>query len=1448
MSYLSIFLFIVREQLVKPKNVRTETKPCKPAQKIVGIGASAGGLEAFTELLRSLPLNLDVSYILVQHLDPSHRSLLSELLARTTKLQVREIKDNTSVEANQIYVIPPNSDLAIAQGVLKLSPREKAMGPARSIDRFLTSLAIDQKTNAIAVILSGAGSDGAQGLRAVKAAGGITFAQDEESAKYDSMPRAAVATGCVDFVLPPEKIAGELAQLVRRPEKMRSRAAANAKKRHERPASKRRLERRSTVRTDWPVETGDPNLRKIFQMLRARTGLDFTFYKTNTIRRRLTRRMTINKVKGFESYVKFLRHHPGELDQLHQDLLINVTTFFRNPPVFEQLKRKVFPKLVKTLSRSDTLRIWVAGCSTGQEAYSIAMAYMEFAEQSDTAASVQIFASDVNGAILDHARTGRYTKAEIENVSTARLDRFFTREDGHFRVSKTIRDLVIFAQHNLLLDPPFTRVDLISCRNMLIYFDAALQQKIIPTFHYSLKPNGFLVLGSSESVGQSQNLFTTIEQKHRIYQKKGATAWPRFERPPIVPSVGKRLPQAQPEPVEANPTDAQKEADRIVLQKYSPAGVLVNSHGEILQFRGDVGRYLKLPAGKASFHISKIARDGIALALERALNKAQRDKKTIRDRGVCFDNQKGFVNIEVVPLKLKSPCYLILFEEVAIPPKSAASRSSAKKAQATSESKELADLKQELSAAREHINSLQEEHDTSVEELQASNEEVQSANEELQSLNEELETSNEELESANEELTTLNEELATRNTELRESEMRLREQATLLEMAPLVARSPKDRIIFWSRGAEEMYGFTSEEAVGQTAHILLDMKTQESLPKIHAQLMASGSWRGEVQHRRKDGTILHVATQWVVHRDNQKKVRAILEVNTDITDRKLAQQALIHSELFNRTILDSSPDCIKVLDTDGRVIFVNPAGHALLETADSEVETKAYWPGLWGGEARELAERAYRDALTGKSGRFAAFRPTPKGISRWWDVVVRPIQQDGSKVEKLLIVLRDITEHKSQELAIAERAQLSALRAEIASQVATELPLQPLLQCISDVIVSHLSGGVTAKVWMVDDESKTLVLTAGSNLDNIPSAPDARLELGGSFIGELAQQRKTYVANDLQSNPDRKHFTSVGSAQINSAAVFPLVLGDRLLGVLAVYAKSPFGENLANELSLSAKNIAQLIQRKQTEHQLLATKNELSRYTSGLEKLVSERTESLQQVVEQMEEFSYSISHDLRAPARAMEAYASALMEDYGKQLDSTGRDYLERIIRSSARMDRMIREILTYSRLSRAQITLRPVPLDALVREIVEQYPGIHSFSSCIEIAPNLANVVGHEPSLTQAISNLLSNACKFVPPNSKPQCRVWTERNNGHVTLYVKDNGIGIRPEHQHRLFGVFERIHPDGHYEGNGIGLAIVRKAVERMGGQVGVISDGTNGSQFWIRLPAAEHSDSNGSENN
>lgn len=1408
-----------------------------PPVKIVGIGASAGGLEAYTELLRHLPVNAGVAYVLVQHLDPTHRSLLSELLAKATTLPVREIIEGMPVQANQIYVIPPNCDLAIRNGILKLSPRKKGAGPARSIDTFLRSLAQDQKDKAIAVILSGAGSDGALGLQAIKSAGGYTFAQDDRSARYDSMPRSALGTGCVDFVLSPRKIAQEIERLVLKPSAVKRRAAANAKTRRSSPRLTTHAGERSV---DWPEGPQDANLRKLFQLLRAKTSLDFSHYKPNTIRRRLTRRLSLHKLPGLEGYLKYVREHPQELEALHRDFLINVTSFFRNPRVFESLKGRVFPQLVKNHSGTDSLRFWVAGCSTGQEAYSLAIAYSEFAEKNSISIPLQIFASDVNSAVLEQARLGRYPQALVEGLSQTRRERYFFPEEGGFRVQKPIRDMVVFAQQNLVMDPPFTRVDLISCRNLLIYLEATLQQKIIPTFHYALKPGGYLVLGSSEAATAFQNLFEPIDKPQRIYRRKQASTWLHFERPPMVPTTHRAAVGAESAPrPETSLLDAQKESDRILLAAYTPASVLVNENGETLQFRGQVDRYLHLPTGKACFHLAKMAREGLALVLERLLRKARAENHLVSERNIRVGKRPSFINIEIIPLKnLRTKWFLVLFRPVTRQTKPVSKLPDLNGAGGGSpeNNRQAAGLRQELLEARERFNSLQEEHETSVEELQASNEEVQSANEELQSLNEELETSNEELESANEELTTLNEELATRNAELRESEQRLREQAQLLEMAPILARSPKDRIVFWSRGAEKMYGFSSEDALGQVSHMLLNAQFSEPLETIQTHLLRHGRWEGEVKHRRKDGTVLSVATQWVVQHDEQNKTRAILEVNTDITARIVAEKALVQSEQFNRSILQSSTDCIAVLDLDGRMIFSNSDGSP--DLPDFKACGERYWPSCWCGPAREEADRAYHDALAGKNSRFDAPSPTANGVAKWWNVVIGPVLGADEKPAKILCVARDITEHKTAELAALERNRMTALRAEVALLVAGTAPLPDTLQRICEALVRQLDLAF-ARVWTLGDGADELQLQASAGLYTHLDGPHARIKLGEKKIGRIALSRQATVTNDVCNDAQIGDRAWARRERMVAFAGYPLVVANRVVGVLGVFSRNALPETVAREVHFSGEAIGQLIQRKQAEQTLRAAQEQLRDYTTNLENMVRQRTTSLQEVIAQLEEFSYSVSHDLRAPLRAMQGYATAVIEDWGAHLDSAGKSHLERIIRNASRMDRLIQDILMYSRLSRQEIPLRPVPLGRIVREIIQQRPEMTARGAQINVGQLLDTVLCHEASLAQAIFNLLSNAVKFVPPGIEPRTRLWSERRNGHVRLWVEDNGIGIKPEHQGRLFGVFERIHPDSKYEGTGIGLAIVRKAVERMNGKVGMESDGVNGSKFWIELPAAEH---------
>jgi two-component system, chemotaxis family, CheB/CheR fusion protein len=719
---------------------------------IVGIGASAGGLEAFSDLLRSLPQKTGMAFVLVQHLDPSHSSDLREILARTTKIPVHQVADGVACHPDNIYVIPPNTSMVMKNGVLGLAARMLTRGQHMPIDHFLRSLAEDRGNRAISVILSGTASDGTEGSRAVKAAGGITFAQDEKSAKYSSMPHSAVAAGCVDFILPPAGISKELTRVALHPYLA------------------------STVeKSDLAIATGG-QMEVLLSQLREAIGVDFTHYKQTTLQRRIERRMVLHKLEKLKDYVRYVRDTPGEIEELYQDILIHVTGFFRDPEAFEALRKHVLPTLFRDNNKTATVRIWVPGCSTGEEAYSLAMAMLEYlwlettktAKPAPGATPFQIFATDISEGSLDRARAGLYSEALVAGVSPERLRRFFLRIDGGYQIVKPVREMCIFAKQNVAKDPPFSNLDLISCRNLLIYLGPVLQKRVVPTLHYALKPSGFLLLGGAESLGTYSEYFTPVDKKNRIYQKKNTPA----RLPALLVSSDHRLLRSTDAKAARKPEPAsliEKEIDRLLLNRFVPASIVVNEHMEIVHFRGKTGPYLEPATGQPTFSLSKMAREGLLVDLRAALTRAKKKNATVRQTGVRVrsNSHTREVNLEVSPLRRRGPgerFYLIVFQEAA--PAQRLGKQKTRVRATAGGSRENAHLKRELAQTREQFQTLLEEHETVSEEFKSANEEVLSANEELQSTNEELETAKEELQSSNEELTTLNEELQTRNSEL----------------------------------------------------------------------------------------------------------------------------------------------------------------------------------------------------------------------------------------------------------------------------------------------------------------------------------------------------------------------------------------------------------------------------------------------------------------------------------------------------------------------------------------------------------------------------------------------------------------------------------------------------------------------------------------------------------
>lgn len=711
--------------------------------RIVGVGASAGGLEAISELLNALPGEPNLAIVVVQHLEPHHESRLAEILAQSSRMPVEQVTDGVRVQPNRVYVIPPNTEIAVRKSVLSLSPRAESTAPHYPIDAFFRSLAEDQKERAVGVVLSGTASDGSEGLRAIKSCDGVTFSQDEASAKYGGMPHSAAMTGAVDFVLPPAGIARALLEL----------ASGQL----------------TTAPAGEPAAGDDALLRRIFEIVAAEGRVNFSDYKENTIRRRIQRRMSMQGAGSLADYVEFLESHPREVGELFRDLLINVTSFFREPAVFAALARQIGSYL-ENRSSDDPFRIWVAGCSTGEEAYTAAIVVLEALEAASSKSSFQLIATDVSEAAIDRARTGTYSSAIEQDVSRERLNRRFHRVDSGYRISQAIRDCCIFARHDLTVDPPFSRLDLVICRNVLIYIAAHVQRRILPMFHYSLNPGGMLVLGSAESAEGSPELFAPLDAEHRIYTRRAtpagaaATAYsiPLYRQRSVAPQPSVAQTQFQAA------GSVETTALRILRNLYAPPGVLVTSDLEVLHFHGRTNPFLRpSPQGEATLNLLRLVNEALIFPIRRAADMAAAGNEPVRESGIWMEDEgrRLEVDVQVIPVShANMRCFLVLFE--GRPGAPAEVEAGPESGPPGSVEAELARTRAELSEARDYLRKITEQHEAATEELRAANEEAQSTNEELQSANEELRTAKEEVQSSNEELISVNEELNHRNAEL----------------------------------------------------------------------------------------------------------------------------------------------------------------------------------------------------------------------------------------------------------------------------------------------------------------------------------------------------------------------------------------------------------------------------------------------------------------------------------------------------------------------------------------------------------------------------------------------------------------------------------------------------------------------------------------------------------
>ena len=852
----------VSEPQITPVSVAGVTFP------VVAIGASAGGFEAFSTLLRALPPEPGIALIFIPHLDPTHESAMVDLLARTTQMPVVQATEGLRVACNTVYVLPPNSEMTIEEDTLHLEKREPGRAHHMPIDTFFRSLAADQTSNAVGVILSGTANDGTLGLSAIKGASGITFAQDPDSAKYDGMPNSAVAAGVVDYVYPPDRIAQELIRL-KKHASLADGAAEDA------------------------FDGKDRLMKDVFRLLKAFSKVDFVDYKIATIRRRILRRMNINRISELPEYVKLLHRNPQEVEALYRDVLINVTSFFRNPEVFATLRETIYPKLLAERSTSEPIRVWVPGCSTGEETYSHAISLVETLSELRIEVPIQIFGTDLSENAIQRARTGVYKENVSNEVSEIRLRRFFHKVPGGYQISKSVRDMCVFARQNVFSDPPFSRMDLISCRNVLIYLSPVLQKKVIPIFHYALKPGGFLLVGNTEGLlGSGAEIFELVDRKGKIYQKKAVPSPVTFGLTISAREIAERGPERPHRPgkedeVIKTPADVQREADRLLLTRYVPSAVVVNDELEILQSRGRTSRYLELPTGKASLNLLKMARSGLLFELRALIDKARKSAVPASKDGVVLEdaNERAVLKIEVIPFRTPArdqQHFLVLFEEreSARPaPEPRLPLRQAAKDVADAKDVQIAQLKQELASTKEYLQSIIEAQEATNEELQSANEEIQSGNEELQSTNEELQTSKEELESANEELNTVNEEIQHRNQQLAQLSndlINLLNSATI----PIVMLGEDLHIRRFTPEAERVFGFSSHDVGKALTHLSLNLDMPQ-LERWMLDVMRDVTMKNErVQARDGKSYKLRITP----YRTLENKIDGVVVTLLDISD------------------------------------------------------------------------------------------------------------------------------------------------------------------------------------------------------------------------------------------------------------------------------------------------------------------------------------------------------------------------------------------------------------------------------------------------------------------------------------------------------------------------------------------------------------------------------------
>lgn len=1324
---------------------------------IVGIGASAGGLTALKALFKVMPNDLGAAFVVIQHLDPKHESLTAEILTRSTSMPAVQVVDGMKVEANHVYVIPPNAYLTLEKHSFKLNKPVLHHGLRMPIDTFFWSLAEQQDDRAIAIIVSGTGCDGTLGLRAIKSSGGLVMAQSPDSADYEGMPNSAIATGLVDFIGTVEEMPARLKHYLQHPY----------------------ISEQTITKQDSDIPKNEkPHLNAILAFLKSRIGHDFRAYKQGTLGRRIARRMELHHLKTMPEYLSFMRENEDEANLLFKDLLIGVTAFFRDPEAYVAFEQKVIIPLVESKDNDQPIRVWIPGCATGEEAYSIAILLVENLEKTNKHCNIQIFASDIDETALSHGRAGLYPENIEANVSETRLQRFFSKEDHSYRIKKSLRELVTFASQNLISDPPFSKLDLISCRNLLIYLSAEVQSKVLALFHFALRENGHLFLGHSETSSQQENLFKPLAKKWRIYQRTG----PARSTSSVDFPIASRFTHSTPPFVnkqfyDKNQLHLSDVAQQFLLQEFAPAAVLVNVKHQIVHFSGPTSRYLEQPSGSPSQDLLVLAKHELRAKLRIALRHVTEENKRVVIDDIQILRESGRLGVKVVLRPVTVPhineaMILITFEDQEVTDlvteQNKQQSAQPKGSRSTDESSIIEQMEAELHITREVMQTNIEEWESANEELQAANEEVMSVNEELQSSNEELESSKEELQSMNEELTTVNNQYKDKVDELAKINDDLDNLLSSTNIATLFIDNHL-RIGRFTPATKKLLNLITTDVGRPISDIRLKFSDSGLLEDIRQVLSELTPIECEI--KTEDGS--YYLRRILPYRTNDNRIAGVVITFIDISQRKRSEE----DSLRLATIVRDSNDAFTLCDVDGKITAWNNGAQKMYGWSEQQALGMNLLD-LVPMDERKNAKQLMQSAINGEHIHSAE---------------AKRIGKDGRKLN-VLLTLTPLLDSAGKIIAIASTEKDISRRIRDENKLrASERNFRALVESAPDALVIVNNSG---KIEVANSQAEQLF-------------GYSKQELIGMVIEQLMPSR---FAN--KHIPHRQDFFIKPKVRVVGNGIKP-------------FALTKSGEEIPIEVSLSPI---------ETDHGKVvsAAIRDIRQRQKSDEALRLAKT-TAESALAAKSRFLATASHDLRQPLHSLTLLNKTLLN---KIDDPESQKMLSMQGDSLFAMARLLNSLLDISKLESGTVAaqLSDFSLCPMLKQICGEFEAeAHEKGLTLTLEAKDTIFVHSDPGLlTQLLQNLLANAIHYTKIG---MVNIASRQVNGRIKISISDTGIGIPAEQLPNIFDEFHQINrdPQQRHGGLGLGLSIVQRIAELLDTQVEVVSKVGQGSTFSISLP-------------